>query len=255
MEIYYYYAVAAVLIGLVIAMGLFRSVTVYEYEGALMYRKGRFVGILGPGRHTYLSVFSEVRKVDLRPAYLTVAGQEVLTADSISIKASVVARYEIADPVRAINEVQSYYEALYTELQLALREIVGNATIEEVLGGRSGFAERLFQMVAGSAEEVGLKLISADVKDVMFPGALKLTFAQVAVARQEGLAALERARGEAAALRSLANAGQMLDKSPGLVQLRLFQTLAETSGNTLILNLSQENVPMNILPKGGKSIT
>ena len=47
MEFYYYYAVAAVLIGLVIAMGLFRSVTIYEYEGALMYRKGRFVEILG----------------------------------------------------------------------------------------------------------------------------------------------------------------------------------------------------------------
>jgi regulator of protease activity HflC (stomatin/prohibitin superfamily) len=248
-----YYAVAAVLIGLVIAMGLFRSVTVYEYEGALMYRKGRFVEVLGPGRHYYMSGFSEVSKVDLRPAYLTVAGQEVLTADSISVKASVVARYEIADPARALNEVQNYLEALYLELQLALREIVGSASIEEVLGGRSGFAERFLQIVAGRAEEIGLKLISADVKDVMFPGALKQTFAQVAVARQEGLAALEKARGESAAIRSLANAGKLLENSPGLMQLKLLQALAESSDNTLILNLAGESVPMNILPKGNKT--
>lgn len=250
-----YIAVAVIVIGLVITMGLFRSVTVYEYEAGLKYSKGRFVEVLGAGKHYFRSDSTRIVKVDLRSAYMTVSGQEVLTADSISVKVSAIARYEIADPARAINEVQNYYEALYTELQLALREIVGNATIEEVLGARSGFAKRFVEMVAGSAEEIGLKLISADVKDVMFPGALKTTFAQVAVARQEGLAALEKARGESAAIRSLANAGKMLENSPGLMQLKLLQALADSSDNTLILNLSGEGVPMNILPKGNKKIT
>jgi regulator of protease activity HflC (stomatin/prohibitin superfamily) len=253
MEIYYYYAVAAVLIGLVIAMGLFRSVTVYEYEGALMYRKGRFVEVLGAGRHRYWAANTEIVKYDLRPVYIKAIGQEVLTADSISVKATVVARYEIADPVKALTEVQSYYEGIYTELQLALREIIGSATIENVLGERSAIGERLKEMAAGRAEEFGLNLISADVMDVMFPGALKQTMAQVAVARQEGLAALEKARGESAAIRSLVNAGKMLENSPGLMQLKLLQTLAESSDNTLILNLAGEGVPMNILPKGNKT--
>ena len=89
--------------------------------------------------------------------------------------------------------------------------------------------------------------------DVMFPGAMKQTMAQVAIARQEGLAALEKARGESAAIRSLANAGKMLENSPGLMQLKLLQALADSSDNTLILNLAGENVPMNILPKGNKT--
>ena len=246
--------IIVLLLGLLFVGGLFRSVTVYEYERALKYRRGSLVEVLGPGRYR-LSAFTEVSKADIRPAYITVAGQEILTADSISVKASVSARYEIADPVKALCETQNYLESLYIELQIALREIISSATIEEVLAGRSGFGGRILEMPAGRAEEIGLRLISADIRDIMFPGALKQTFAQVAEARQEGLATLERARGESAALRTMANVGKMLENSPGLLQLRLLKALEESSDNTLILNLAQEAVPLNILPKGGKSNT
>ncbi len=256
MEIFSYFAFAVVLLLFVLLFigGLFRSVTVYEYERALKYRKGRFVEVLGPGRYR-LPSYTEVRKADIRPAYITVAGQEILTADSISVKASVTARYEITDPVKALNDIQNYLEGLYLELQVALREIVGSVTIEEVLGGRAGFGKRLLQIAAGPADEFGVRVISVEIKDIMFPGALKQTFAQVAEARQEGLAALEKARGESAALRTMANAASLMDKSPGLGQLRMLQVLAASKGNTLILNLAQEGVPMNILPKGGKNNT
>ena len=252
MEYYIYVVIPAIalLIGLLVLGGSFRRVTIYDYEGALKYHKGRFVEILEAGSYRYWPVNTEITKYDLRPVYIKAIGQEVLTADSISIKATIVGRYQIADPVMALTEVQSYYEGIYTELQLALREIIGSATIEEVLGGRSRLGERLKEMVSTGAEEFGLKLISADIKDIMFPGSLKETMAQVAVARQEGLAALEKARGESAAIRSLANAGKMLESSPGLMQLKLLQALADSSDNTLILNLAGEGVPMNILSKG-----
>ena len=84
----------------------------------------------------------------------------------------------------------------------------------------------------------------------MFPGVLKQTFAQVAEARQERLAALERARGESAAIRTMANAARLMDKSPGLGQLRMLQALSESRGNTLILNLAPESVPAGALVKG-----
>ena len=72
----------------------------------------------------------------------------------------------------------------------------------------------------------------------MFPGNLKQLFAQVAVAKQEGLASLERARGETAALRSLANAAKMMDDNPNLYNLRLLQVLGESSGNTVVVGSS-----------------
>lgn len=59
----------------------------------------------------------------------------------------------------------------------------------------------------------------------MFPGELKRIFAQVVQARQEGLAALEKARGETAPLRNLANAARTLAANPALLQLRTLQTM------------------------------
>ena len=69
------------------------------------------------------------------------------------------------------------------------------------------------------------------------PGELKKIFTQVAHARQEGLAALEKARGETAALRHLANAAQMIERNPSLMQLRVLQAFGQNSGNTLVLGV------------------
>lgn len=65
-------------------------------------------------------------------------------------------------------------------------------------------------------------------------------------ARQEGLAALERARGETAALRNLANAAQMIERSPSLIQLRLLQVLSQQPGNTVVLGVQQQGTPIPI---------
>jgi regulator of protease activity HflC (stomatin/prohibitin superfamily) len=250
MIISYIGAVFVVLLtGLLFVGGLFRSVTVYEYERGLRYRKGRFAGIVDPGRYR-LPPYTEVIKVDVRPAYKVVSGQEVLSADSIAVKASVAAKYEITDLEKAVNGVQSYEQALYLELQVALREVIGSVTMEEVLSGRTGLGKSLLQIASGPAGEFGIRLDSVEIRDIMFPGVLKQTFAQVTEARQEGLAALERARGEAAAIRVMANAARLMDKSPGLGQLRMLQALSESKGNTLILNLAPDSVPTGALAKG-----
>lgn len=74
----------------------------------------------------------------------------------------------------------------------------------------------------------------------MFPGNLKQMFAQVVKARKEGQAALEKARGETAALRNLANAAKMIESHPNLLNLRLLQSVGESSGNTLVLGMPSQ---------------
>jgi regulator of protease activity HflC (stomatin/prohibitin superfamily) len=98
----------------------------------------------------------------------------------------------------------------------------------------------LFELSEKRIAELGLKLVWVNVKDIMFAGEFKKIFSQVVEARQEGLAALEKARGETAALRSLANAAKLIESNPALMQLRLLQTFGETSGNSMILKLSPD---------------
>jgi regulator of protease activity HflC (stomatin/prohibitin superfamily) len=96
---------------------------------------------------------------------------------------------------------------------------------------------------------LGVELAEVDVKDVMLPGPTKRLLAQVVEARQQGLAALEKARGETAALRNLANAASLLEEKPALLQLRMLHQLETTSGNTVVLGLSPTAVPLAPAPK------
>jgi regulator of protease activity HflC (stomatin/prohibitin superfamily) len=223
-----------VLLALFVAV---RQVTVFEYERGLRYRHGRFTGVVEPGAYWVWPRRTTIVRVDVRPVYMVVPGQEVVTADGVGLKMSVSAKYQVSDPERAINSVASYQTALYTLLQLALREIVAGNPIDYVLEKREAVNRGLYERCAAATQEFGITLLEAAVKDIMFPGELKKVFAQVVKARQEGLAALERARGETAALRNLANAAALLEQRPSLLHLRLLQSIGQASGNTVVLGM------------------
>jgi len=239
-------ALLAVLVMLVLFFRFaLRRIVIYEYERGLRYHLGQFKDVLGPGQHWYFPYLTRIFKVDVRPVFATIGGQEVLTADGVTLKASLAASYEIADPNLAINRVQSYQAAIYLQLQMALREIVCSVQVDELLADRNQFAQRLKELTDKKAEEIGLRLLTVNLKDIMFPGELKRIFSQVVKAQKEGLAALEKARGETAALRNLANAAKLVENNPALMQLRLLQSLGETSGNTVVLGMS---APGGVLP-------
>ncbi len=242
----YLLAIAAVVVVVIFFRFGVRRVTVLEYERGLKYAKGKFKSVVGPGQYWYMPFFTLIQKLDVRPRFASITGQEVLSSDGVTLKVSLAANFEITDPNIAINKVMSFQEALYLELQLALREIIGAAEIDTVLSGRDEVSKKLMEITEPKIADLGLKLISVDLKDIMFPGKLKEIFAQVVNAKKEGLAALERARGETAALRNLANAAKMLEGNPNLMQLRLVQALGEASGNTLILGMPSQSMPVPV---------
>jgi len=223
-----------------------RRTTVFEYERGLLYDAGRYHSELAPGQYWIWTPTRSVTKVDTRQRISTVAGQEVLTADGIAVKLSLVAQYRIADPAVAINAQTSFESALHTELQLAIRRLVSAEPIDALLEKRPQLGALLTQQVRDAATTFGLELVHADVRDLTLPGELKKLFTQVTRARQEGLAALERARGETAALRNLANAARLVQDNPALMQLRLLQVVGEQSGNTVVLGMPAGSEPLPI---------
>jgi regulator of protease activity HflC (stomatin/prohibitin superfamily) len=228
-------------------------VTVYEFQRALRYRKGRFLSVLGPGQYWILEPGTTITPVDVRPNFVTLMGQEVLTADGVPLKVSIAANYEMSDPQLAINGQANYAQALYLLLQLAVREVISASKADELMENRAGFAEKIRALAEPQVQKLGLKLLTADLKDLMISGDLKKSFAQVVRARKEGEAALERARGETAALRSLANAARMLQDNPQLMQLRMLQAMGESAGNTLVVGLPSGSTPLPVRGERGKS--
>jgi regulator of protease activity HflC (stomatin/prohibitin superfamily) len=232
------------------AVRLLERVTVYEFERGLLYDRGSFVRLLGPGQYWLLRTRSRIAKVDVRPRVVTVPGQEVITADGVSVRISLTTEYELGDPVTAINTHGDYAGAYYAALQDALREIVLATPVDELLERRGAIGEQLAERTRETAERLGLRPLGVGVRDFMLSGELKRTFAQVVAARKEGQAALERARGETAALRNLANAARVLEGRPALMQLRLLQELGKTGGNTVVLGLPSSTTPLPLRAPG-----
>lgn len=191
--------------------------------------------------------------VDMRKTMLTVAGQEVLTADNVGLKISTVLSYQIIECETAVHTVQDYVAHLYNAVQLALRKVVAGQTVEALLNHRLDIGKELLALVQPEAEKIGIQVHAVEVKDVMFPGDLKRAFSEVLKAQKEGQAALERARGESAALRNLANAARLMEGNPALMNLRLLQSInaGNAAGNTFVLGVPNGFMPM----KNGKSGT
>jgi regulator of protease activity HflC (stomatin/prohibitin superfamily) len=233
--------IAVVVIVLIAAAGIavIRSstVVVYEHQRGLRYRQGRFRGLVDPGLHVVVRPFSEIRILDGRPTAILLPGQEILTSDGVALKLSLSGRYVVDDPVTAVTSDQDYSRALYVALQIGLRSAVVGRTADEILAGRNEIGPAVAAAVASDLARLGVELLDVDVRDVMVPGELKRAFAAVVAARREGEAALERARGETAALRNLANAGRLVEGNPGLLRLRVLQELGGSTGNTVMLSL------------------
>lgn len=219
------------------------------YAG-LLSQHGKFIELLAPGRHIRWGPNFTLDASDTRKATLAVASQEVLTSDNIGVKFSLVVTYQIADAVKAAHDTQHWHTDLYTAAQLALRSVVSGVATEALLTQRLDLAPQLLARVQPDAVKIGLTVHAVEVKDVMLPADLKRAFADVLKAKQEGQAALERARGESASLRNLANAARVLEGNPALMNLRVLQSLAtaQNAGNTLVLGMPAGFVPL----KNGK---
>ncbi len=209
---------------------MIRRVTIHETEVGLLYRKGRFERLLASGRHWLFGSHVRVNRVDMRRRLLTVGSQEVLTSDSVQLRLSVMVAFRVSDPARALHDFESYEHELHLATQLALRAAVAERSVDDLLEHRLDLSDQLRDLVTARAPDRGVEIESVQLRDKMLPGDLKSAYAEVLRARAEGRAALERARGESAALRSLANAARVLDATPGLMNLRLLQTMEQDAG-------------------------
>ena len=133
--------------------------------------------------------------------------------------------------------VADFAVTLYAELQQGLRTAVSTSEIEALLAKRGEIGPQILAQCQPAAERLGLVLEQVAVRDLTFPGDLKKLFTQVVKARQEGLAILERARGETAALRNLANAAALVERNPQLLQLRALQVAEQQQTATLVFNM------------------
>jgi regulator of protease activity HflC (stomatin/prohibitin superfamily) len=224
------------------------AVTVYDYEAGLKFVRGKLVEALPPGRYQTWGRETLIERVDLREQSFTIAGQEMLSRDNLPVRVTVIVRWKITDPLLNKRAVMSASSRLYESAQVLLRKRVGAIALDDLLGDRGRIDDGAAAEMASEAAAMGVTITGFDMRDMTLAGPAKQAFADLWRAQKEGLAALERARGEQAALRSLANAARMLKGNPELMNLRVLQALQGQAGKsapTVILGGAPGLVPVS----------
>lgn len=229
------------LIGLGFLLRSFKSTIIYDYQKGLLYRKGSLVKTLGAGKYFFFKPNSSIEVIDMRRSLVNLPGQEILTKDNMNLKITMIAFYNVVDPERT-SLYEDYYGQFYNICQLTLRHIIGSISLEEFLETKSAIDQQMLALISESATELGLCVSRLAIKDIVLPANLRKAFTGLLEAQKDVQRQLEKARGEQAVLRKLANSSGMYEGNPALLQARLVQALS--AGNNTIVFAADDRVFM-----------
>ena len=214
-----------------------------EYERGIKFTLGRYSGIMGPGLNFVIPILQTYRKLDIRIKTVDIPKQEVMTKDNVPVRVNAVVYFEVKDPEKAVLNIQDYTYAVAQYAQTALRDIIGNKSLDEVLSKRDEIASEIEIVVDKATDPWGLNVTGIKMQDVELPENLKRTMAKQAEAERERRGTVIKALGEVEASSNLAKAAKTLAASPGALHLRTLNTLNDLSSdqsNTVIFAMPLE---------------
>jgi regulator of protease activity HflC (stomatin/prohibitin superfamily) len=223
-------------LGAAIAAGLMLLLTgtkvLQEYERGVIFRFGRVRKALGtPGFNLLLPFgIDRIRVVDTRTRAIQITPQDIITRDNITISVDAVVYASVNSPSHAILEVEDYLPATLQLASTTLRAVLGKMDLDDILAHRDAINNEVRTILDTRTEQWGVEISAVEIKDIQLPKEMQRAMARQAEAERERRAKVIAAEGEVQAASKLAQAAQMIAGSPGALQLRLYQTLVEVSG-------------------------
>jgi regulator of protease activity HflC (stomatin/prohibitin superfamily) len=216
-----------VILGSVMAERVLEAVAVPAGHAGAWFRDGSFVETLPPGRYAFWKGVAQVKvvPVDTREQILDVAGQDVMTADKVTLRLNALVTYRVADARLAVSVAEDARQVLYREAQLVLRALVGARDLDRFLADKDDVAQELEQGLRRRVPTLGLEVVTVGIRDLILPGEMKELLNKVTEARKAAEANLIVRREETAAMRSQANTARLLQENPTLMRLRELEVL------------------------------
>ncbi len=200
-----------------------------QYERGVVQRLGRFRKILNPGLHVIIPYIDNLSKVDIRTTPMDVPKQEVITKDNVTVNVDAVVYFKVIDAKKAIFETTNYAYATSTFAQTALRDVTGNFDLDELLSKRNEISKQIKEIVDTQTDKWGIDIENVKLQNIELPADMKRAMAKQAEAERERRAAIISAEGEKASATAVAEAAELLAKTPGGLNIRTLQTLEKIS--------------------------
>ena len=215
---------------------LYSKIEVPEGETGLLFFDGRFERKLESGSYYFWNNMQKItcQTVDLRAQQLDIAGQEILTADKVSLRINFVCTYKITDAVKIVGEIKDYKAQIYTLTQLALREYVGRFRFDELLEQKDSIAAFVLKQLQAKQGALFVEFSDAGLKDIILPGEIRDIMNTVLVAEKNAQANVIARREEVASTRSLLNTAKLMEENSTLYKLKeleYLERICERVGN------------------------
>ncbi len=224
-------SVLEVLAALVVVYVLSGIRVVMEYQRGVKFTLGKFTGLMNPGLRIVLPIIQTYQKIDMRVVTVDVPQQDCITKDNVSLSVDAVVYYKIVDPKKSVLEVENYQYAVSQLAQTTMRNVVGEANLDELLANRDKISDRIKNIIDKATDPWGIKVQNVDLKHVDLPDNMKRVMAREAEAEREKRGILIKAEGEVTAAENLKKAAEKLNKIKGGLYLRTLQTLNDISSD------------------------
>jgi regulator of protease activity HflC (stomatin/prohibitin superfamily) len=214
-----------------------------QYERGVRFTLGKYQGMMDPGWRLVFPIFQSYKKVDIRIKAVDIPDQKAITRDNVSVTVNAVIYYKVSSAEKAVIEVENFQYAISQYAQTTMRNIVGEATLDELLAQRDKIAERIKEIVEKEIDAWGLLVNNVELKDISLPGEMERIIAKQAEAEREKRAVIITSEGELAAAQNMADAAKILSAVPGALHLRTLQSINDISSdqsNTVIFTVPFE---------------
>lgn len=214
----------------------YTKIEVLDYQKARLYFNQKFERILDAGTYYFWknSIKVDVGYVDTRLTQMNITGQEILTADKVSLRINFVCNYRVTDYVKILTEIDDFVEQMHVSAQLALREYVGKYKLDEILENKDQMSEFVFTKLKAKEKSLFVEITDAGVKDIILPGEIREIMNTVLIAEKRAQANVITRREEVASTRSLLNTAKLMDENQTLYKLKeleYVERICENVGN------------------------
>jgi regulator of protease activity HflC (stomatin/prohibitin superfamily) len=199
-----------------------------QWEKAVVLRFGRFIGLRGPGLFGIVPIVDKVSIwIDHRVIVTPFSAEKTLTKDTVPVDVDAVLFWMVWDAEKAALEVEDYQVAITWAAQTALREVIGQMDLADILVGRARMDKELQKIIDERTTPWGVTVQSVEIRDVVIPQDLENAMSQQAQAERERQARVILGESEQQIAQSFADASKAYESNPTALHLRAMNMLFE----------------------------
>ncbi|MCJ7432922.1 MAG: slipin family protein [Anaerolineales bacterium] len=207
---------------------LFAMKVASQWEKVIVLRLGKFIGLKGPGLFWLIPIIdTAVMWIDHRVAVTSFSAEKTLTKDTVPVDVDAVLFWVVWDAEKAALEVTDYNSAISWAAQTALREILGQMTLADILVGRAKMDAELQKIIDERTTPWGVTVQSVEIRDVIIPQDLENAMSRQAQAERERQARMILGESEQQIAASFAEASKAYVNNPTALHLRAMNMLFE----------------------------